>query len=53
MSDLPSTGDETWDGHLLELIDSVRNKKWLDASMVLNRMTKEVLYRLKERFSGE
>lgn len=50
MSDLPSTGDEIWDGHMLELIDSVRNKKWLTASMVLNRMTKEVLYRLKERF---
>ena len=47
---LPSTDDEIWDEHLLELIDSVRNKKWLAASMVLNRMTKEVLYRLKERF---
>lgn len=48
MSDLPSSGDETWDGHLLELITCVRDKKWHAALMAMNRMTKECLYRLKD-----
>lgn len=48
MSDLPSSGDETWDGHLLELIAGIKDRKWHVVLMVLNRMGREALYRLND-----
>jgi len=52
MENLPSTGDDTWDGHILELIDAVKTKKWTAALLSLNRMGREVIYRVKEVIEG-